>query len=417
MMAPFVVDFEAALAERKRNPSSTVNPFTNANALREPIFYGAEGAYSFQYRDLAAKKYARDEEWLRQHKGFTIEETKQVAIALTEVLEEKLLDVLREMKKLPPEKWTILDGFKFSVTDVVSNSKLSADAAKRVLLAFTFPNDGNPTFGALNEFNAANAYPLLRVSDDDFILFQDLSFTEAIYETPFYWMADDKRYAQTAMTNRGLFTEEVAAECLERVFGKRRVFRNVTIAQSKAKILGEIDTLVLFADRAIVVQAKSKRLTLASRKGNDLQLRDDFKGAVQDACDQAYACSQHLLSASLTFTDGNGQEIKIPPLKQIFDVCVVSDHYPALSFQVREFLKYSTTDVINAPLICDLFLLDVVTEMLETPLRCLSYLELRAIAGDQLIMSHEFGGTGISPPPEFVARRVRHDASGGQCSH
>lgn len=62
---------------------------------------------------------------------------------------------------------------------------------RNVLLSFTFKDDGNRTFVALNEFNATNAYPLLRVSEEDFILFQDMTFAEAIYETPFYWMAED----------------------------------------------------------------------------------------------------------------------------------------------------------------------------------------------------------------------------------
>jgi hypothetical protein len=40
-------------------------------------------------------------------------------------------------------------------------------------------------------------------------------------------------------------------------------------------------------DIAIVLQAKSKKLTLPARKGNDLQLQADFKAAVQDGVDQA----------------------------------------------------------------------------------------------------------------------------------
>lgn len=32
------------------------NPFTNGAALREPIFYGGESAYSFQYRDFSPAK-------------------------------------------------------------------------------------------------------------------------------------------------------------------------------------------------------------------------------------------------------------------------------------------------------------------------------------------------------------------------
>ena len=178
-----------------------------------------------------------------------------------------------------------------------------------------------------------------------------MAFTEALYDTPFYWMSADKAYRDAAMINRGRFTEEFAAERLEQVFGAGRVYRNVDIRESKSTKLGEIDVLVLFADRAIVVQAKSKKLTLAARKGNDLQLKGDFRSAVQDSYDQASACSGHLLSKSLTFTDATGNQVHIPKsIKQIYPVCVVSDHYPALSFQARQFLQYGVTEVVQPPL-------------------------------------------------------------------
>lgn len=393
---PFVETFKKAFEERKANPSSTVNPFDNAAAMREPIFYGGEGAHSFQYRDLSPVKYVRDEEWLRQNKAFTIEEAKNVSIGVSNVINNKLVAVLRSMPKLPPDRWSMLDGFKFSASEVAAAASLSVELVERVLLAFTFPGDGNPTFTALNEFNSTNARPLLRVADQEFVLFQTVSLFEALYEAPFYWMIADKTYENTALANRGIFAEEFAAERLEHVFGGGRVFSNVDIWRSKGKKLGEIDALVLFADRAIIVQAKAKKLTLDARKGNDLQLRGDFKGAVQDACDQAYACSQGLLSSPVTLTDGSGTQVALPKsIKEIFQICLVADHYPALTFQSRQFLKYQTTDVIRAPLVCDVFLLDVMTEVLSTPLRCLSYLELRARAGDNLAMSQEMNALGF----------------------
>ena len=71
MMKPLTEKFKAALADPNRE-----DPFDSADAMREPIFYGAESAYSFQYRDIAAKKYLRDERWLRQNKGISIEEAR-----------------------------------------------------------------------------------------------------------------------------------------------------------------------------------------------------------------------------------------------------------------------------------------------------------------------------------------------------
>jgi hypothetical protein len=390
MEQPMMGELRAALAD----PSATmdVEPFANAAAMREPIFYGAESAFGFQYLDLAVQKYSRDADWLRANRGFTPQEGKEVVEAINDHLNEKILDTLKGMRALPPDQWTILGGFEFTAADISKKSGLTAPIVKAVIAAFSFPEDGNQSFTTLNAFNAANAYPILKGESDNNLVFLEVGLTEALYDTPFYWMGADRRYLATAMKNRGLFTEEFTAQRMERVFGQDRVFRNVDIWETKTRKnkLAEIDTLVLVADRALVVQAKSKKLTLEARKGNDLQLQTDFKGAVQDACDQAFACSHHLVANAAVFTDATGKEIPISqPIKHIHPVCVVSDHYPALSFQAPQFLKFTATGVIKAPLVCDVFFIDVVTEFLDTPLRCLSYLDLRARAGNNVMVSHE----------------------------
>jgi hypothetical protein len=229
---------------------------------------------------------------------------------------------------------------------------LGLATVEAVLAAFCFPDDGNPTFTALHEFNAANAFPILKGEDGKYTLFLYASLAEALYETPFYWMAADKSYEATVMANRGLFAEEFTADRLEKVFGGTNVLRNVDVWETKArkKKASEIDTLVLFGDRAIVLWSKSKELTLAARKGNDLQLQADFKGAVQDGCNQAMLCSEHLIRNSAIFAGADGNQIEIPSLKQVYPVCVVSDHYPALSFQARQFLSYKATGAIQVRL-------------------------------------------------------------------
>lgn len=384
LLRPFQEQFKEALAR-----GEDASPFNSAEAMREPIFYGAESAYSFQYRDLGSKKYSNDEKWLVSNKGFSAQQAKDVLSAILKIQEENSLANSREMRGRSPDQWTFLPGFELVASDIVKRSGQSLTVVNSILESFSFANDGNPTFAALNEFNATNAYPILKFPDGRYILFQYVSLTEAFYDTPFYWMMNDKTYENIAAAHRGLFAEEFSSERLEKVFGRESVFRNVTIWESKGKRLGEIDVLVLFANRAIVIQAKSKKLTLLARKGNDLQLKNDFKSAIQDACDQAFLCAEQICASSAIFIDSAGNEIRIPKIKEVFPVCVTSEHYPALSFQARQFLKYNATAQIKAPLICDVFLLDVVTELLETPLRCLSYLELRALAGNHLIHSHE----------------------------
>ncbi len=154
--------------------------------------------------------------------------------------------------------------------------------------------------------------------------------------------------------------------------------------------MGEIDVLVIFGNQAIVVQAKSKKLTLVARRGNDRQLRSDFKVAVQDAVDQALDCAQYLEDSTVTLRCKDGRSVSITDgLDNIFPISLVADHYPALTFQARQFLQVKTSDPVLPPLVIDVFGLDAMTEMLASPLRLLSYLGLRAEFGDKLIGSHE----------------------------
>jgi hypothetical protein len=69
--------------------------------------------------------------------------------------------------------------------------------------------------------------------------------------------------------------------------------------------------------------------------------------------------------------------------------CVVSDHYPALSFQARQFLKTREIARVRAALVCDVFLIDVLTELLPTPLQFLSYIARRTRYADRLLAAQE----------------------------
>jgi hypothetical protein len=358
--------------------------FRRGDVLREPIFYGGESAYSFQYRDFALERYAKDDDWLYANKGFRIADAHAVAGALVRLQNRKVMEAIKGMRRLHPSQWTTLPGFTSSLDEIASEANIVPETAPAVLAAFTAPEPPtNASFASLDDFNIANALPILRSPSGDYVSLQTYGVVEALYDSPFYWMAADKSYKDAAFTHRGAFTESFVARRLSAVFGSDKVYRNVTII-GKGSRVSEIDALVLFADRAIVIQCKSKKLTLEARKGNDLQLRDDFKKSVHDAYDQAYLCSKSLGNPDLEFVGEDGSKINVPSLREIYPICVVSDHYPALTVQARQFLKYEIDETIQPPLVTDVFLIDVLAEMLPSPLRLLSYVNRRVNYGDRI---------------------------------
>jgi hypothetical protein len=367
------------------------DPRGTGEALREPVFYTGESAYSHQYRDFAIHRYGADDPWLRANRGFGISTARDVVEAVGRLQIEKALPVMQARDRGGPAAAPFLPAFTLSAFEVAQFMGVTEDKVRPVLEAFALPaDDRNPRFQKLQDFSATNATPLLRLAGDRYLLFHIYSLDEALYESPAFWLAQDRAYAKIADKHRGDFPEQFTRTRLAGVFGKPSVHANVVLPDGKTKQHGEIDVLVVFGDHAIVVQNKSKRLTIESRQGSDSKIRDDFQKAIQDACDQARTCSQILLGPNPQLTDKAGRSIRLPGrIRRVFPVCLVADHYPALAAQVRQFLTWTPVDGVAAPMVTDLFALDTMAEILASPLRLLSYLDLRGRFGEKFIFNHE----------------------------
>lgn len=356
--------------------------------MREPIFYGTESAYTFQYRDLVPEKYGADDEWMLKNKGFTSSHARTVAKTMCNLMDEKGTRLLVGSRKAGVSPTTWLPAFEFSLDEVTFHSRLSKEVVGAFFRAFTLSSD-NAGFKEVGDFNEVAARPLLPTSRGTALLFLHYAILEALYESPFFWMWDDKAYRPTAAKHRGAFTEQFAARRLSTVFGREHVHANVNLFRGR-DVVGEADVLVTYGDRLIIVQAKAKKLTIAARKGNDSQLKADFAAAIQDSYDQGWTCANEILGGGCRLIEDGGNEVTLPQsIKEVFLVSLVSEHYPALAFQVKQSLKFQATDVIRPPFVMDVFLLDTLTEMLVSPLRLLSYLKLRVDVEARLMSGHE----------------------------
>lgn len=383
MSYPIFAAMFAAVKEGTKPPALWRGP-----GMREPIFYGTESAYAFQYRDLVPEKYGGDDDWMLKAKGFTSGQSRTIAKTMCALMDEKGTRLILDARaaKSQPETW--LPAFEFSQDEVAFRSGVAQDVVEAFFRAFLFEGT-NATFKEVGDFNEVAARPLLPTDRGTVLHFSHYAIYEALYESPFYWMWDDKPYRPTAAKHRGAFTEQFATRRLAGVFGREHVHTNVNLHRGK-DIVGEADVLVIYADRLIIVQAKAKKLTIAARKGNDNQLKADFAAAIQDSYDQGWTCANEILAGGCRLLDDKGMEVALPPsIKEVFLFSLVSEHYPALAFQASQFLKFQTTDVILPPFVMDVFLLDTLTEMLATPLRLLSYVKLRVVVSNKLMSGHE----------------------------
>ncbi|MEX2411144.1 MAG: NERD domain-containing protein [Candidatus Paceibacterota bacterium] len=366
------------------------NPFKQGAVMREPILYSGESAFNFQYRDLALSKYINDDEWFKKHVGYSVSEAHQIISAIFNIQNRKITMGLNQISKSTPELWTYLPIYTFTLDEVIKKSGCHTDIVKSVIHAFVLPeNSKNENFKSISDFNEISAKPILKINKSEYLLFQPYSLFEAFYESPFFWMLDDSNYKDISLKNRGDFTEEFSRECLSRVFGKNRVFKSVEITDGNRNKVGEIDVLAIFGDRVIVVQAKSKKLTIEARKGNEAKLNSDFQKAIQESYEQGYSCSDFLQRDDYSLKLNNKILNINRDFKEIHIFCVVADHFPALTTLAFHKLKYKKSKNILPPFVMDVFHLDVMTEILSSPLQFLSYIKRRVRYAERLLATNE----------------------------
>jgi len=367
-----------------------VSPGLMGKRLRHEIFYSDDSAYTFQFRDMAVERYKKDVNWIKRHRQYDVSLTKTICDAIFESQNEILNPKFREIDRNSKIDISMLSLFRLNVKDIVSKSGVVTEKVEAFLNAFTLDDSlRNSNYNQIDDLNLAKISPVIFAPDGERYLFQYSSLVESTYESPNYWFPKEGKYSATAKRHRGEFTEEFLANRLSHVFGDNEVFSNVKVLKGK-RSLGEIDCLVVFGRYALIFQAKSKRITQLSRRGKIDNLKDDFQKAIQKAYDQAVVCAINIGQAGVKFESSDQNTLDLSSVEHVYPVCVLSDHYPALQMQTQEFLKRKVESKLEHPFVCDLFFIDVLTEMLSSPLRIISYIIQRAHIDQETWMPNEF---------------------------
>ncbi|MDF4656918.1 SEC-C domain-containing protein [Vibrio parahaemolyticus] len=363
--------------------------FAHPDMIRESVFYSAEQAFDFQFAELAVQRYREDAAWLQSNAGFDLEEGYLIYRAINNVLNENVQAQVDKGERGSEIK-SYLDMYEIDLDKLVTLSKLTEAKVISFLEAFsTHSSEGNSQFNSIDDFNVVNAKPIVKL-DKRYYVFQLTSLAQSLYESPIFWMRGDKSYIDSAVEHRGGFTEEFAYERLVSVFGRENVFVNVDIFKNASEKVGEIDILAKFGSRYLVIQAKSKGMTIPSRKGQVELVKSDFAKGVQNAYDQAIDCATALKDENVVFKDIDGNEIVLADKPTVcYPICLTSESYPSLMFQCRQYLKYEQREDLNPPFIMDVFFLDILTEFLNQPLFLLSYIDRRSSYTDSVMASTE----------------------------
>ena len=404
-----------SLIERSTSDEDNSNQETavefDDDQMVEAIFYGPNGADEFSYLEAAATRYQKDEPWIKNNTEMTLESMSTIAIELKELKQIKL-NRTGEFSSHKNFCENLLNVFTFQFSDLSSQSE---DQVRSFVKAFALePGTCNSEFRNPGEYNEVQSRPLIKIDEDRFLIAICYDLMESIYLSPYYWMLEDEQYQVYANTHRGEATEQIASGLLGDVFGIDNVYEGVKVRQGRDDVT-DIDVLAVYHDRAVVVQAKSKKLTVEARTGNVAALKRDFQHAIQDAYEQGLIARKALTCNKFTFWDSENRPITLPgSIRDVYIICLTGDDYPAIVSQLRKYLNRQDDDPY--PLAISIFDLEVLAHYLNVPIDFLYYARQRTNHTDYFLAISELSFLGyhlqIGLQPAREADLIMVDSNG-----
>ena len=383
----FTTDVEDNLDDQERM-SLRLNKYeewvNSGLGMVEPIFYGGEGAYDFQFLEMASKRYAADEQWIESHTGNSLDTYIEISKEISELTRKRLQSI--EPGLTPSDQCiAAFSAMRFQSCDFAKASRQSLENFFKI---FSFiPGETNREFRGIGDCNTVHSRPVMSLGDGKYCIPISLDLPKAIYESPFYWMNEDEQYRAISLENRGDATESITQDFLASVFGAEKVFRGVKVKKGR-NVVTDIDVLAVSGNKAVIAQCKSKKLTIEAKRGDGRILRRDFTLAVQDAYDQAVKAKRALTEDGYELVDEDGESIPLEAkVDETYILCISGDHYPAVMTQARTHLDSGGDD--DHPILISTFDLDVITHYLRDRYEFLYYIRQRSAHAERFVANSE----------------------------
>jgi hypothetical protein len=390
-MEQFHYTFMPDLSKMLANPSeSPFDFFNNGLMFKETMFYSGTGAYDYQYTKWVTEKYKYDEDWLSKSKSINLSKLPDFYHSLKMLQQAKLNKLKFDSEETFRDK--LLDVFSLSKDEIIAKDKDFADILENFILDLKQPQNQN--FKDVGDFNILAEKPIIELTKEKYFIPMPYDLSEAIYESPFYWMNSDENYRSKAQFNRGEIAEEITFKIIEKIFGTNNTLQNLIIKKSKSTMVTDIDILAVKDDKAIIFQVKSKKLTALSKKGNIDAIQSDFKKAVKDAYEQGLTAAECLKSSNdFQFILKSEPDFKLDfDINKSFVVTIVLDDYPAITHQTHILLGKEYEEF---PVALNIFDLEIVTKYLNTSEKFIDYIERRIKFSQYYKADNELGFLGF----------------------
>lgn len=352
-------------------------------------------AHPHQLKQMILSLYGEHDAWFINTLGFTIGDALIAFAAIENLVTRRWQQVKSkishenesQVKAAKTLAKSAEEALGFTVGELSAASGLAQSTCSslmnRLSQDFGYHNVQNPaTFSDPHlspwDYNTLYERPFVHHNGKYFMFVPPLVLT-AMFKTFWFDLHADKSYCNLFSAANGRWLEREAAQRLTQVFGTDAVFLS---PKKTNKSEDEVsDVLVIYDRNLLIVQCKAKGLRLESRVGANIEaLVGDLRKAVGQAFDQGLVARDYLFAAEEVSILHNGTRISINSNLITNVLLLTVNPLP---------LQFLTTRIANNASVRDLFRsnelpwalslpdLDILTEILDTPLLFLHYARKR----------------------------------------
>ncbi|MBI5060375.1 NERD domain-containing protein [candidate division KSB1 bacterium] len=207
--------------------------------------------------------------------------------------------------------------------------------------------------------------------------------SEFVLNAPHYAMIADTKYRAEYDRVRGDWLEAAALKEIERLLPGCTIFANLRYGPTNPPF--ELDGLVIYDNKLVFVEAKSKQLTLRARHGDVEAAKNDLQLSIVAAYKQAKRAIDHVHChdvAEFRTADGELIEIRKDRFNATYVLCVTGkgSALGSLPARISHYVEPGTFERHSFPSAIPLMDLRIFAEILESPAQFFDYLDRRIAA-------------------------------------
>ncbi|WP_435093381.1 hypothetical protein [Halorubrum sp. N11] len=340
-------------------------------------------ADGFQMLEKAYRAYKPWETEMEEQLGFSIEDAVYFTRELTDSMSSRL-----EGEELEVAKWSpsLLD-FSQKAIDLTEDMVWASEETLvdwcvdtprfyNFLDRLMIKQGSDSGFRTVLDINPLERAPFIK-SKGEYLLPLPRTLLYALANT-FYYDLIGSKYEGEFHLRFGDWLEQWTVDCLTDIFAKEEIIQNYTYEYEGEKVEGDI--LILHDAEPVVVECKAKKLRAGTRKGHlggvDV-IKEDTKRGIGKAYDQADRLVSGVQSGQINQikkSDGSPIDLNPASFKNAYRWIVLGESYGGIA--TRDFAKI--LDISPVPYVCDIYDLQILTEVLDTPERLVHYVHRRS---------------------------------------